>query len=127
MKYVLGYRVTAPGLDVFYQRPDHATYEIQQVIEKIPVNCISYKEGKYTIQVCYTHAECPPWLVIYEVPKQRIFATRWSPESPNVVEEDHAKVKRFVVKGWYWSEEDARNEVEVFAEKHNYNQWSKQT
>lgn len=123
MKYVLGYRVTAPGLDVFYQRPDHATYEIQQVLEKIPVNCISYKEGKYTIQVCYNHQECPGWLVIYDVAQHLVLATRWSPQSPNVVEEDHEKVKRFVVRGWYWDEESARNEVEVFAEKNNYNQW----
>lgn len=123
MKYVLGYRVTAPGLDVFYQRTDHATYEIQQVIEKIPVNCISYKEGKYTIQVCYNHQECPPWVVKYEVAKHWVFTTRWSPESPNITEEDHLKVKRFVVRGWYWTEEEARNEVEVFAEKNNYNQW----
>jgi len=124
MKHVLGYRVTAPGLDVFYQRPDHATYEIQQVIEKIPVNCIKYKEGKYTIHICYTHAECPDWVVIYDVGRHMVLATRWTPESPNVLEEDHQKVKRFVVRGWYWHEAAARNEVEVFAEKHNYNQWA---
>lgn len=124
MKYVLGYRVTAPGLDVFYQRPDHATYAIQQVIEKIPVNCIEYKEGKYTIQVCYKHNECPPWVVLYEVPKLTVFAVQWSPESPNVIEEDHEKVKRFVVRGWYWTKEEAQAEVEAFCEKHNYRDWA---
>lgn len=125
MKNVLGYRVTSTtGLDVFYQRPDHATYEIQQVIERIPVNCIKYSEGILTIHVCIAHAECPMWLVLYEVAKHSVFATRWSPMSPNVLEEDHDKVKRFVVRGWYWDEAAARNEVEVFAEKNNYNQWS---
>lgn len=123
MTQVLGYQVIAQGLDVFYQRPDHATYAIQQVIEKIPVDCVSYAEGIYTIRVCYKHAECPQWVVLYEVAAHRVFATRWSPESPNVIEEDHSKVKRFVVKGWFWTEVAARNEVEVFAEKNNYNQW----
>lgn len=125
MTHVLGYQVIAQGLDVFYQRPDHATYEIQQVIEEIPESCVMYAKGKYTITVCYDHSQCPMWVVLYEVSQQRVFATRWSPLSPNVIEEDHDKVKRFVVKAWYRTEEAARNEVEVFAEKHNYNQWAK--
>lgn len=124
MKQALGYRVTAPGLDVFVQRPDHATYEIQQVIEKIPANCIKYKEGKYTITPAFTYPECPRWIAIYEVAKKRIWASMWSPESPNVIEEDHDKVKRFVVKGWYYTKEAADEAVEVFAEKYNYNQWA---
>lgn len=124
MKHALGYRVTTKtGLDVFYQRPDHATYAIQQVIEKIPANCIEYSEDIYTIQVCFNHSDCPGWVVLYDVPNQLVLATQWTPESPNVIEEDHLKVKRFVVRGWFWDEASARHEVEVFAEKNNYNQW----
>lgn len=124
LKYPLGYRVfTTTGLDVFYQRPDHATYAIQQVIEKIPPRCVEYSEGIYTIHVFYTHIGCPPWVVLYEVAAQWVFTTQWTPASPNIIEEDHKKVKRFVVKGWFWDEESAREAVEVFAEKNNYNQW----
>ncbi len=124
MKYVLGYRViTTTGLDLFFQRPDHATYLIQQVLEKIPVGCIKYCEDIYTIHVLYTHIGCPDWVVLYDVSQHLVLATLWTPASPNVLEEDHLKVKRFVVRGWYWDEASARNEVEVFAEKNNYNQW----
>lgn len=123
MKHILGYRVITAGLDLFFQRPDHATYLIQQVLEKIPVGCIKYSEGIYTIHVLYTHVGCPPWVVLYDVSRREVIATQWTPASPNVLEEDHLKVKRFVVRGWYWDEASARNEVEVFAEKNNYNQW----
>lgn len=126
MKYVLGYRVTtSKGLDVFYQRPDHATYVIQQVLEKIPPNCIMYKEGIYVIEVCYHPAQCPGHVVLYEVSQQTVFTVMWSPQSPNKLEEDHQKVKRFTVRGWYWTKEAAQAEVDIFAEKHNYTDWAK--
>lgn len=125
MQPIVGYRITSKnGLDTFVQRPDHATYEIQQVIQRSPLNCIKYREGIYTIVPARTHAECPMWIVMYEVATQWVFTNRWSPYSPNVIECDHDKVKRFVIKGWYWTKEAADAVVEVFAEKHNYNQWA---
>lgn len=123
--YLLGYLVTSTtGFEAYYQRPDHATYEIQQIIEKLPDGCTFRQEGNFTVRPIYENILCPLWIVIYEVAVHKIWAMRWSAGSPNIVEEDHDKVKRFVVRGWYYSKELADQEVEVFAEKYNYNQWA---
>lgn len=118
--YILGYVVYQGNQKLFFQRPDHATYLIEQAIKRTPLNCAMHKEGDITVVPAKSYPECAVWVTIYEIAKHQVWASMWSPESPNKLEEDHDKVKRFNVDRFHWTKEEAQARAEAFAEKHNY-------
>lgn len=120
MKRILGYTVFQNGKKLFFQLPEHATYEIEQVIKRTKPNVAMRKEGNITVVPARSYPECAVWVTMYEIAKHEVRFNTWSPESPNVLGEDHQKVKRFNVDQFHWTQEEAQARAEVFAEKHNY-------
>lgn len=118
--FVLGFVVFKGGQKLFFREPGHATYEIEQVIKRTKHNVAMRKEGDITVIPALKHDQCACWVTMYEVATHQVRFNRWSPESPNVLEEDHQKVKRFTVDRFHWDEQSAKERAEFFADKHNY-------
>jgi hypothetical protein len=108
------------GKKLFFQLPEHATYEIEQVIKRTKWNVAMRKEGDITVIPALRHQDCACWVTMYEIATHQVRFNRWSPESSNKLEEDHAKVKRFNVDQFHWNAEEAQARAEFFADKHNY-------
>lgn len=120
MKPILGYIVFQKGRKLFFQRADHATYLIEQAIKRTKPNAVLHKEGDMIVMPARSYPECAVWVTIYEIGKHEVRAGMWSPESSNLLEEDHDKVKRFTVDRFHWTKEEAEARAEAFADKHNY-------
>lgn len=120
MKRILGYQVFQGGKRLFFQLPEHATYLIEQAIKRTPVNAAMHKESDITVVPARSYPECAVWVTMYEIATHQVRFNMWSPESPNVLGEDHKKVKRFNVDRFHWTKEEAHARAVAFAEKHNY-------
>lgn len=120
MQHILGYIAYKGGKRLFFQRPDHAPYLIEQAIKKTPANAVMHKESDIVIMPARSYPECATWVTIYEVARQQVRFNRWTPAASRRIEQDHSGTERFTVDAFHFTEEEARARALAFADRHNY-------